>query len=58
MYKSWRMALINASKRDLKLIWKNINNLVNRITTPNFLIYKLSSPGKIVQINQTMSNYK
>lgn len=50
--------LIKANEKDPKIIEKIINKLLNLIPKSDFSKNKLGGPGCIVQIDETMLNYK
>ena len=41
-----------------KAIWKVILTFVDKTGSDNFELHKLGDPGKIVQVDKTMMNYK
>lgn len=53
-----RYSIIIASLISQGTVWKILNKLVGLMPDTNFLENKLGGPGFVVQIDETMLNYK
>ncbi|KCZ79823.1 hypothetical protein H312_02786 [Anncaliia algerae PRA339] len=56
--KSTRYSMINYFEFSKKTVLKIINKLIGLMKTPNYSMNKLSGPRKIIQIDETMLNFK